>query len=82
MATLYVLAGKLPSIFQGLHDIAAYTTFVSYFLIMLQGLGMFKLDIVSFLISAIVPPHFLYFVIFMGGVVTGTRRMKLKIGRP
>ncbi|WP_338599304.1 cytochrome C oxidase assembly protein [Sulfolobus tengchongensis] len=82
MATLYVLAGKLPSVFQGLHDIAAYTTFVSYLLITLQGLGIFKVSLVSFLISAIIPPHFLYFVIFMGGVVTGTRRMKLKIGRP
>ncbi|MEM1629415.1 MAG: cytochrome C oxidase assembly protein [Saccharolobus sp.] len=82
MATLYVLAGKLPSIFQGFHDIAAYTTFVTYFLITLQGLQIFKLNIVSFLISAIIPPHFLYFVIFMGGVVTGTRRMKLKIGTP
>jgi hypothetical protein len=81
MATLYVLAGKLPSEFQGLHDIAAYTTFVTYLLIMLQSLHIFELNIISFLISAIIPPHFLYFVIFMGGVVTGTRRMKLKIGR-
>ncbi len=81
MATLYVLAGKLPSIFQGFHDIAAYTTFVTYFLLMLQGLDIFKLSILSFLIDAIIPPHFLYFVIFMGGVVTGTRRMRLKIGK-
>jgi hypothetical protein len=77
MATLYVLAGKLPSIFQGFHDIAAYTTFVSYFML---GLGYDPSKFLQFLISAIIPPHFLYFVIFMGGVVTGTRRMRLSIG--
>ncbi len=80
MATLYVLAGKLPSVFQGIHDIAAYTTFVAYFLLFLHGEGYFNVNVTSFLISAITPPHFLYFVIFMGGVVTGTRRMRAKIG--
>ncbi|BBG24747.1 hypothetical protein [Sulfuracidifex tepidarius] len=80
MATLYVLAGKLPSVFQGIHDIAAYTTFVTYFLLFLHGEGYFNVNVTSFLIEAIVPPHFLYFVIFMGGVVTGTRRMREKIG--
>lgn len=80
MATLYVLAGKLPSPFQGIHDIAAYTTFVSYFLLFLHSEGYFSVNVVSFLIQAIEPPHFLYFVIFMGGVVTGTRRMRAKIG--
>ncbi|AEB95926.1 hypothetical protein [Metallosphaera cuprina] len=80
MATLYVLAGKLPSIFQGLHDIAAYTTFVTYLLIFLQGLG-YNVNIVQFLEQAIIPPHFLYFVIFMGGVVTGLRRMTKPIGQ-
>ncbi|MEJ2770389.1 MULTISPECIES: cytochrome C oxidase assembly protein [unclassified Stygiolobus] len=77
MATLYVLAGKLPSIFQGLHDIAAYTTFVSYLLLATQFPAS---QFISFLEDAIIPPHFLYFVIFMGGVVTGTRRMRLSIG--
>ncbi len=81
MATLYVLAGKLPSIFQGLHDIAAYTTFAIYLLLFLEGLG-YNVNVVSFLLEAIVPPHFLYFVIFMGGVVTGSRRMKYEIGNP
>ncbi|WP_221289422.1 cytochrome C oxidase assembly protein [Stygiolobus caldivivus] len=77
MATLYVLAGKLPSIFQGFHDIAAYTTFVSYLLL---ATGFPASSFISFLENAIIPPHFLYFVIFMGGVVTGTRRMRLSIG--
>ena len=77
-ATLYVLAGKLPSIFQGFHDIAAYTTFVSYLVLATNYVTPGKY--LEFLISAITPPHFLYFVIFVGGVVTGTRRMKLKIG--
>ncbi|MFP3204323.1 MAG: cytochrome C oxidase assembly protein [Metallosphaera yellowstonensis] len=80
MATLYVLAGKLPSVFQGLHDIAAYTTFVTYLLMFLEGLG-YKVNVLNFLIEAIVPPHFLYFVIFMGGVVTGLRRMSRPIGQ-
>ena len=77
MATLYVLAGKLPSIFQGFHDIAAYTTFVSYLLL---ATNFPASKFIGFLESAIIPPHFLYFVIFMGGVVTGTRRMRLSIG--
>ncbi|EWG07450.1 MAG: hypothetical protein ASUL_05641 [Candidatus Aramenus sulfurataquae] len=81
MATLYVLAGKLPAIFQGLHDIAAYTTFAIYLLLFLQGIG-YNVNVVNFLLEAIIPPHFLYFVIFMGGVVTGTRRMKYEIGNP
>ncbi|MEM0373774.1 MAG: cytochrome C oxidase assembly protein [Sulfolobaceae archaeon] len=76
MATLYVLAGKLPSVFQGFHDIAAYTTFVIYLIMALRP----DLNILNFLIEAITPPHFLYFVIFMGGVVTGSRRMKYEIG--
>jgi len=76
MATLYVLAGKLPAFFQGLHDIAAYTTFVIYLVMAFNP----NLDILNFLINAIIPPHFLYFVIFMGGVVTGTRKMKYEIG--
>lgn len=78
MATLYVLSGKLPSIFQGLHDIAAYTTFISY--VILATNYVQPTEYLSFLINAITPPHFLYFVIFMGGVVTGIRRMKLSIG--
>mgnify|MGYP001772495023 CR=1 FL=1 len=78
MATLYVLAGKLPSIFQGFHDIAAYTTFVSYLVLATNHVSPDKY--LGFLIKAITPPHFLYFVIFMGGVVTGTRRMRLSIG--
>lgn len=77
MATLYVLAGKLPSYFQGLHDIAAYSVFATYLVIFLKG---FNFDIIKFFLYAIVPPHFLYFVIFMGGVVTGLRRMKFQIG--
>ena len=80
MATLYVLAGKLPSIFQGLHDIAAYTTFVTYLLIFLEGLG-YHVNVIQFLEQALIPPHFLYFVIFMGGVVTGLRRMSRPIGQ-
>jgi len=78
MATLYVLAEKLPSIFQGFHDIAAYTTFVSY--LILATYFVSPGNYLGFLISAITPPHFLYFIIFMGGVVTGTRRMRLSIG--
>ncbi|ARM76234.1 cytochrome C oxidase assembly protein [Acidianus manzaensis] len=77
MATLYVLAGKLPSYFQGLHDIAAYSVFAVYLVIFLKG---FNFNIISFFLYAVLPPHFLYFVIFMGGVVTGLRKMKFQIG--
>ncbi|MDT7900870.1 cytochrome C oxidase assembly protein [Acidianus hospitalis] len=77
MATLYVLAGKLPSVFQGLHDIAAYSVFATYFVIFLKG---FNVNIIQFFLYAVLPPHFLYFVIFMGGVVTGMRKMKFEIG--
>ncbi|BBD72381.1 hypothetical protein HS1genome_0770 [Sulfodiicoccus acidiphilus] len=76
MATLYVLAGKLPSLFQGLHDIAAYTTFVIY-LLLFAG---FRGNLLTFFEQAVLPPHFLYFVIFMGGWVTGTRKMRKPIG--
>lgn len=77
LSTLYVLSGKLPSFFQGFHDIAAYTAFVTYLLL---GLNLDASKVIPFFISAIIPPHFLYFVIFIGGMVTGTRKMREKIG--
>jgi len=78
MATLYVLAEKLPSIFQGFHDLAAYTVYISYLILATNYVSPDKY--LGFLISTLIPPHILYLVIFMGGVVTGTRRMKLAIG--
>lgn len=78
MATLYVLAGRAPAFLQGLHGIVAYTTFITYLLASL-GVTTFE-QYVSFLISAITPPHVLYFVIFLGGWVTGSRRMVNPIG--
>ena len=78
MATLYVLAGKAPAFLQGLHDIVAYSVFVTY---LLASLGVTSLSgFLSFLASAIVPPHVLYYVLFLGGWVTGSRRMVRPIG--
>ena len=78
MATLYVLAGKLPSFLQGLHGIVAYTLFVTYLLASL-GITDFQ-GYISFLMNAVTPPHVLYFVIFLGGWTTGARRMINPIG--
>ena len=78
MATLYVLAGKAPAFLQGLHDIVAYSVFITY---LLATLGVTSLSsYISFLESAITPPHVLYFVLFLGGWVTGSRRMVKPIG--
>jgi hypothetical protein len=75
MATLYVLAGKAPSVFQGLHDVLAYSTLLTYLLILSgghQNLGGYLLDTIPF--------HSFYLVIFMGGVVTGQRGFQKPIG--
>lgn len=74
MSTLYVLAGKLPSIFQGLHDIAAYTTFLIYFLLAVSA----KVQVVSFFTNPVLLAF--YLVIFLGGSTTGLRRMEKPVG--
>ncbi|BCU66623.1 hypothetical protein HS7_00600 [Sulfolobales archaeon HS-7] len=74
MATLYVLAGKLPSFFQGFHDIAAYTTFLTYMLLFTQA----KVNLLAFFTNPVLLSF--YAVIFIGGTVTGMRKMKKPIG--
>jgi hypothetical protein len=75
MATLYVLAGKAPSVFQGLHDVLAYSTLLTYMLVLSSG----SQNLGTYLLGT-VPLHSFYLVIFMGGVVTGQRGFKKPIG--
>lgn len=75
MATLYVLAGKAPSLFQGLHDLLAYLTLLTYLLIATDSqtnLGVYLLTKT--------PLHSFLLVLFLGGVVTGQRGFKKPIG--
>ncbi|MEM3185957.1 MAG: hypothetical protein QXQ39_04670 [Conexivisphaerales archaeon] len=75
LATLYVLSGKVPSVFQGLHDVLAYSTMLTYLMIYM---GM-KIGFLQYLLN--VPAfHSFYFAIFMGGFVTGQRGFKKAIG--
>ncbi|MEM0272483.1 MAG: cytochrome C oxidase assembly protein [Thermoprotei archaeon] len=75
MATLYVLAGKAPSFFQGFHDVLAYLTLLNYLLVFSDprmGLGG--------LLLTHTPLHSFFFAIFMGGFVTGQRGYQKPIG--
>ncbi len=75
LATLYVLSGKAPSIFQGLHDVLAYSTLLAYMMIA-AGMGMGFPQYVA----GMAPILLFYPVIFMGGVVTGQRGFQKAIG--
>jgi len=75
MATLYTLAGKAPALVQGLHDILAYSTGITYLLIV-TGLYGNELQ----LIEHNIPLYFFFFVIFMGGMTTGQRGYQRPIG--
>lgn len=75
MATLYVLAGKAPSFFQGLHDVLAYLTLLTYLLVVedpATGLGTVLLTNTPF--------HAFFLTIFLGGFVTGQRGYQKPIG--
>ncbi len=75
MATLYVLSGKAPSFFQGLHDVLAYLTLLNYLLIAFGGAELFW----SYLLTTVVL-HSYFLTIFMGGFTTGRRGFKKEIG--
>ncbi len=75
MATLYTLAGKAPAIVQGLHDILAYSTAITYILIVTH---IYPNELV--LINHNIPLYFFFLVIFMGGMTTGQRGYQKSIG--
>jgi len=76
MAVLYVLSGKLPPFIQGVHDVFAYSTFLIYLFL------SFNLNLNSSInfLSSNVPLFFFYLTIFLGGTVSGARRMKERVG--
>ncbi len=75
MATLYTLAGKAPSVVQGLHDVLAYSTALTYLLIVFPLAG----NVIG-LLTHNIPLYFFFGVIFMGGMTTGERGYKRSIG--
>lgn len=75
MATLYTLAGKAPSVVQGLHDILAYSTALTYLLIIYPVAG----NVLELVIHNI-PLYFFFAVIYMGGMTTGERGYQKAIG--
>jgi hypothetical protein len=75
MATLYVLVGKAPSIFQGLHDVLAYLTLLTYLLVFSDP----HMGLLGLLLTR-TPLHSFFLAIFMGGVVTGQRGFQKPIG--
>ncbi len=75
MATLYTLAGKAPSVVQGLHDVLAYSTAITYLLVVT---GSYPNEI-SLIIHNI-PLLFFFIVIYMGGMTTGERGYQKSIG--
>lgn len=68
MGTLYVLAGKVPSIVHGTHGLLAYFVFMNYLLALVYP----DMHLWPFL-RMVIPTHALLFAIFMGGMVTGGR---------
>ncbi len=75
MATLYTLAGKAPAVVQGLHDILAYSTAITYILIVTH---IYPNELAS--IYHNIPLYFFFLVIFMGGMTTGQRGYQKPIG--
>lgn len=78
MATLHVLAGKAPSFIQGLHDVLAYLTLITYMIIGFGSTGHLP-SLGSYLLNTVVL-HSFFLVIFLGGMVTGQRGFKRAIG--
>jgi hypothetical protein len=75
MATLHVLAGKAPSFLQGLHGLLAYSTFITYLVI----LHVNSLAVWTYV--GVVPVlHPFLLMIFLGGMVTGQRGYQRAIG--
>lgn len=68
MGTLYVLAGRAPAFVHGTHGLLAYLVFLNYLLALVYP-GM---HLWSYL-EGVVALHALFFAIFMGGMVTGSR---------
>ncbi len=75
MGTLYVLAGKLPSVVHGFHGLLAYSTFLSYLAQLQPGSPP-----VWSLFNEVIPLHALLLMIFLGGMVTGQRGYQRPIG--
>lgn len=75
MATLYVLAGRAPSFFQGLHDVLAYLTLLTYLLVVSDP----EMGLAGLLLSN-TPFHSFFLTIFLGGFVTGERGYRKPIG--
>jgi len=75
IATLHVLAGKAPAFLHGLHGLLAYSTYITYLLVLHTG----SLSIWTYL-GAMVPLHPFLLMIFLGGMVTGQRGYQRSIG--
>lgn len=75
IATLHVLAGKLPAFMHGLHGLLAYGTYITY-LVALQPAA----PPVWTYLAVIVPLHPFLLMIFLGGMVTGQRGYQRPIG--
>lgn len=75
IATLHVLAGKLPAFLHGLHGLLAYTTYITY----LVALRPEAPPVWPYL-GVAVPLHPFLLMIFLGGMVTGQRGYQHPIG--
>ncbi len=75
MATLHVLAGRAPAFLHGLHGLLAYTTFITYLLVLRPGMPA-----VWTYIGVLPVLHAFLLMIFLGGMVTGQRGYQRAIG--
>ncbi len=75
IATLHVLAGKAPAFFHGLHGLLAYSTYITYLLVLHAG----SLPAWTY-VGLMVPLHPFLLMIFLGGMVTGQRGYQRPIG--
>lgn len=75
IATLHVLAGRLPSFMHGLHGLLAYTTYITY----LIALRPSPLPVWRYL-GITAPLHPFLLMIFLGGMVSGQRGYQRPIG--
>lgn len=75
MATLHVLAGKAPAFLHGLHGFLAYSTFLTYLLALHRSAPP-----VWAYVAVMIPLHPFFFMVFLGGMVTGQRGYQRAIG--
>ncbi len=75
LATLHVLSGRAPAFLHGLHELLAYATLLAYVSLIIPGATS-----PWTILEGSVPLHGFFFMVFLGGMVTGQRGFGAPIG--